>query len=221
MLQVEYNVQWAQTDENPKITTSWEPEENLTDCSDVLNQFIQQKGLRFIGGKRIGEDGMVYLMKWADGWEPSIVTSSEAISKWPHMLFDFLRNSLNFVKIVAEPQPGRISRRKSVNFNVVSGEPIEIECMFFLLFECLAGLSVLFVNNFFFIFLNTDASDTLSELMYWVAFENGGHKFMDEYKVQEKYPLLAIKYFESKVFAEPVHGRIESQNYLGPQMGKR
>lgn len=82
-------------------------------------------------------------------------------------------------------------------------------------------MSVLFVNNFFFIFLNTDASDTLNDLMYWVAFENGGHKFMDEYKVQKKWPLLAIKYFESKVLAEPVHGRIESQNYLGPQMGTR
>lgn len=132
-MQVEYHVQWAPTIEDPTVTMSWEPEDNLTGCPDALNQFIQKKALQFIGGKRC-EDGMVYLMKWSDGWPPSIITSSDAKSKWPQMLLNFLRNSLNFVKIVSEPQPGRINRRKSVNFNVVTGKPIEIDCMFFLLF---------------------------------------------------------------------------------------
>lgn len=57
--------------------------------------------------------------------------------------------------------------------------------------------------------------------MYCVRFENGGHKFIDEYKVQKKWPQLAINYLEGKVLDGPMHDRIESQMYLGPQMGKR
>lgn len=114
---------------------TWEPLANLTDCTELLNDFIFSKAKQFIGAKKDDGSSPSYLMKWKDGWPDSIVSSLEAKTKWPKLLLDFLESKLCFMVLQQVPRENqRANRRRSVSLAVenqdASGNPVEISCKF-------------------------------------------------------------------------------------------
>lgn len=61
------------------------------------------------------------MIKWNDGWKNGIIPSDEAVEKWPHLVLDFFKSKVSFVKAVAVD-----AKRQGVRF-----EPTENENAFF------------------------------------------------------------------------------------------
>lgn len=124
-------MKWA-AENTEKAITTWEPTENLTGCSDLLDEFIHSAAHEIIAGKQCDDGTIEYLMKWGDGWEESIMKSNEVSSKWPILLLDFLESSLHFTKLL--PDPNKSKKHQNVHFEVenerATGEPIKIGCKF-------------------------------------------------------------------------------------------
>lgn len=86
--------------------------------------------LHFKGAKK-NEDKVVYMMKWKDGWKNETISSEEAKRKWPHMLLEFLKSKISFVKLAA----GDEAKRQGVRFEEkqnehATGSPVEIRCAY-------------------------------------------------------------------------------------------
>lgn len=60
----------------------------------------------------------------------------------------------------------------------------------------------------------TNAPEFCQKLSYWTEYTNNQFKFVDAEEIREKYPCLAIEYFEHAFLSPPLPDYIDAQTSL-------
>lgn len=101
----------------------------MINCDESILAFDIEQGWRILGGRRLVNDSIEYLIEYKDGWPMRVVSAPEAISKWPKLVLTFLESHIKMV-----------GPKKQVSFVDVTetldtiGEPIRVTCKYEIMF---------------------------------------------------------------------------------------
>lgn len=102
---------------------SWEPQENIMDCNELIEELDQRLGSEIIGA-RIVDGRAEYLLRYRDGWPNKIVSAVESAEKWPTLLLRFLEQHIRCIVTVAEKTVANFA----VSESETDGDPIMCKC---------------------------------------------------------------------------------------------
>lgn len=100
---------------------SWEPQENIVDCNELIEELDQRLGSEIIGA-RIVDGRAEYLLRYRDDWPNKIVSAVESAEKWPTLLLRFLEQHIRC--IVPEVAVANFA----VSESETDGDPIMCKC---------------------------------------------------------------------------------------------
>lgn len=102
---------------------SWEPEENLVDCNELVEEHDQRLGSEIIGA-RIVDVRAEYLLRYRDDWPNKIVSAAEAAEKWPTLLLRLIEQHIRCMAPQAATSNVTVCESQTI------GDSIVCTCMF-------------------------------------------------------------------------------------------
>lgn len=106
---------------------TWEPEENVDDCDQLLEEFERNRAEKILGVK-IENNMLFYLVEMKDEQKAEIVPAHEVQTKWPQKLIAYLERHTEWivperrVTVFAENELPEESQNPT-------GRALEISCM--------------------------------------------------------------------------------------------
>lgn len=123
---------------------SWEPEEFLNGCENLVQEFTDRQAHTILAGRKTENHRVEYMIKYKGDFPDRVVSSVEALEKWPLLVLEFLeRHARLGKKRPAEPSTSqrRVSFSSIVETQAV-GNPIQVTCKYFTYF-----FTLFFVND--------------------------------------------------------------------------
>lgn len=152
----------------PLSESTWEPENNLYGCEELIEQLDIEMGHEIFGAKMV-QNQVAYLLKYRDGFADREISHEEALAKLPKLLVDFLEKNVEMAS--------HNNQTRNVMFSLAEadktvGDPIRVKC----------ELSFYFSHSLFFYYLIctkinlfqnlklssfSDATNLLGSMNYW------------------------------------------------------
>lgn len=144
---------------------------------------------------------ILYVLSFRDSIEPICVPAIDARVWSKKLLFDFLLKKVEHVGIVSS---GGRSPLKLLGDNHVSKENPDIMCMQFYTIKINNDFIFmpLFMIRIFNIFIFIDINDLTGQINFFLKYSDG-IKMASVTEVKEKWPELAVHFFEQHLVVEP------------------
>lgn len=114
---------------------SWEPEESLNGCDSLVQEFTDRQAHTILAARQTENHRVEYMIKYKCDFPDRVVSSVEAVEKWPLLVLEFLeRHARLGQKTSAEPRPVEPSTsQRRVSFSSIVetqavGHPIRVAC---------------------------------------------------------------------------------------------
>lgn len=102
----------------------WVPEENLIECDEIIEKFDDSQVYEILGAKKTDNGDIFYLTKYKDGWTNGLVSSGEALAKWPSLVIEYLERQISMVSSQA------VNGSQPIVECNMPGNPIRVTCKF-------------------------------------------------------------------------------------------